>query len=203
MGAPRANAYEQGRTVEAQGIALMRPFLRDNGVNFMLINDNTLGRTLGKAHGDMIWDIRQPCTVEIKTERRDSPNFFIEMWSNKLTRNRADFHRLGHTAGWIYSCHAMFLAWVFLETQKLHVVDLFDLHVYLFGQNGSHQHAYDYPEKTQGIYAQENEPWGRCVKISDLRDAIGVASFDLKQLQLFDDDRAIIDIGLPLKKRPV
>lgn len=71
------------------------------------------------------------------------------------------------TPGWVMTCKAKYLFYYFLKSDELYVVLFQALKHWAFEQGNIQL----YPEKLQNKHKQENDTWGWCVPITDLRNA--------------------------------
>ena len=187
------NAFDYGKSVEAQGHALLLPYIRSQAYEgrFVVANKGPLAPHIQQTMGDVLVNT-DPDTVwgvELKTERKKRPNLFIETWSNKNLRNRESRRKHGYKLGWLITLQADVLFYLFLDTRKLYIANLFKLQQWLLTVDPStHRPPMDqYPEKSPSI-DQPNDTWGRCVPIAHIERAIGMRRVQLDQLPLFRDD---------------
>lgn len=171
------NAFNIGQEVESRGLDALLPFLRHRSFNgqFTLTYKGALAKMLQQTVGDLLMNVanKGPDTVfsvEIKCEERNAhDNLFLETWSNRGFSPRRP--------GWMVTNQADFLWWYFLESDELLVFNFRSLWNWALvdPQQNTRRGAgrmYDFPEKTQGKYEQQNLTAGRCVPIGVLADEV-------------------------------
>lgn len=85
--------------------------------------------------------------IEVKAEQKKiSPYFFIETWSNKSRK----------TFGWLYTIKADYLFYLFLKEMCLYCITVSDL-------KKVKTYSYCYTEVEQKKYTQLNDTWGLLV----------------------------------------
>lgn len=109
-------------------------------------------------------------TVEVKTERRHTGNLFIETWSNRTveTEMRRD--------GWVFTLHADWLVYVFLDCEIAYLMPLLKLKEWCLIEGN----AYLYPEKTVHLSLdgkQRNTTIGHPVPIAAMRAPVGIHAY--------------------------
>lgn len=170
------NAFDSARLVEAEGIAILRPFLdeRANG-RLIMLDKGPLARALQQTTGDAIFQCPKgrAWSVEIKTEKEHTGNLFLESWSNRNLENADSHAERGSTLGWFLTNRADLLMYYFLGTDQLYVLDFFKLKRWAF----TGWRILRYPERQQRRSEQLNDSWGWCVPIADLDYVLGERSF--------------------------
>jgi len=186
------NAFNQGRIVEAKGMAVLAPFLeeRANG-KLVLFDKGALAKAMQESVGDAIFTACDGSarSVEVKTEERFTGNLFLETWSNRNLSERGSYVCRGNNPGWLFKSSSELLFYYFLTNDRLYVFDLFRLKQWAFvspGGLGFDGRLSDFREVPQGRYSQLNETRGRIVPLEVLREEVGYRLFYPKQLHLFE-----------------
>jgi hypothetical protein len=154
------NAFDDARTIEERSMVIMRPFIEQRAFNgqYVVTSKGPLARDLQKSAGDFLYNKGDGSTVygaELKCEESNKyGNFFLETWSN-LSR---------FTPGWMLTLQTDVLLYHFLNEDELYVIPFRKLRVWAFQRTC----IYDYPERGQKKYHQNNDTWGRCVPIDVL-----------------------------------
>lgn len=202
------NAYEATRVVEADAFERLKPYLRQEASNFVMIDKGPLAKFLQGEVGDIMLNKRgsnKLLSVELKSERTHTGNLFLETWSNKNLENmqhRADY---GMNPGWLHKSRADLLFYYFLDTDQLYIAQMFALQRWAFGSRSSPQaNLYAsrladptarieyfedwYPEVFQKKYAQTNDTWGRLVPVKTLMRNMEppMKVVTVRQLDMFD-----------------
>jgi hypothetical protein len=186
--------YELARTVEARGMAILLPFLRERSDGqFVLFEKGSLARALQETLGDAVLRAKDGSarSAEVKIENTHTGNLFLEVWSNRNLEVREEHIRFGSNVGWLYKSVADLLLYYFLEVDRLYVIDLFRLQQWAFKSTnniGRPGRIWDYPEVPQGKYRQRNETIGRLVPLSVISSEVGYRLFNPKQLPLFPEN---------------
>jgi hypothetical protein len=190
------NGFQGARAIEAKGMAVLEPFLMEKSDGrLVLLEKGPLARVLQESLGDGILQAGaggRSWSVEIKVEQTDSPNLFLETWSNRNLESRESHIERGSTPGWMLKLRADLLLYYFLDSDRLYVFDLFRLQRWAFGHKASARDGqiYRFPEKLQGRWQQLNDTWGRCVPLTVLRDEVGYRLVNPRQLPLFPEEDA-------------
>lgn len=170
------NAFNNARLVEAEGLAILRPFLdeRANG-RLIMLDKGPLARALQQTTGDCIFQCPKgrAWSVEVKTEEKHTGNLFLESWSNRNLENPDDQALIGSNPGWMLKLRCDLLMYYFLNTDQLYVLDFFKLRQWAFKD----WHIAEFPERPQGKRVQANDAWGWCVPIHVLRRTLGPCHF--------------------------
>ena len=173
------NSFDRARLVEAETLDLVLPFIEAKAMDgrYVVTDKGRLARTLQATVGDALFnDLNGRIVgVEIKGEQSErSGNLFLETWSN-----RARF-----TRGWLYSLQTDLLFYGFLDTRHLYVVSFRKLREWCFCHPGARGDEFpgriwDFKEKRQGRYEQQNDTWGRCVPLEVLQREVGIRRYFL------------------------
>lgn len=110
--------------------------------------------------GDLLVKTRdgKQFSIEVKTEHSNKHgNFFFELWSNRKWGMQKP--------GWMITCKANYLAYLFLDDCKLYMIQTEKLWTWLF-ENGVYRR---YPEKEQNKNSQFNITTGIVVPIQDVK----------------------------------
>lgn len=197
------NAFKCASLVEAKGMAVLGPFLKERSDGrLVLLDKGPLARALQQeSFGDAILRAKDGSarSVEIKCEDRHTGNLFLETWSNKNLDSRDDYSRYGPNPGWLMTSRADLLFYYFLDVDRLYVIDMLKLKRWAFGHyQGKYQRGgriSDFREEPQGKYVQANDTWGRLVPLEVLAREIpskegGYRLFYPKQLEFFETELA-------------
>jgi hypothetical protein len=174
------NAFADATKVEKRAMGDLIPFLEAAATvdKFILTQGGRASQYIQKVMGDILINCSagKLWTIEIKAEEENRHgNFFLETWSN----------RSRFTPGWMFTSHADWLFYYFLEEKELFTMDFSKLKMWAFltlGQNGNAGCLWDYPEKKQNKRTQLNDTWGRCVPISILKQNLDIRIYNLKEL---------------------
>jgi hypothetical protein len=187
------NAFSEARTVEAEALFYLRPFIQEksNG-QFVLCEKGPLAQFLQETIGDALMfhaAADKMVSVEIKAERDHTGNLFLETWSNRNLKDKANRAAAGLNPGWMKKLRADLLFYYFLDKDVLYIFDLFKLQRWAFVSpskiHGSPaRRIYDFEEKPQGRYQQRNDTWGCVVPLSVLYDEVGCQDVNPRQLAL-------------------
>lgn len=166
------NAFDSARGVEAQGMAVLLPYLQEMSDGRVVVTSKgTLAKWLQESVGDVVlMDGEEFRAVEIKVERKKTGNVFLETWSNRNLERKADHANRGQTPGWTMKIRSDLLFYYFLDSDWLFSFDVFELKRWLFG-NGEVLGAWGsgrYRELCQRRYTQMNDTWGLLAPIADL-----------------------------------
>lgn len=145
-------AWTEANGVEAQGQRLFEPWLASTFPEYFKVTH----KEFQKLGCDYLANYKgQQLKFDLKVEKRKSPNLFLETWSNRSRR----------THGWMhYFPGPEWLAYLFLETADLYVIDFKALQCWFFDDGACRR----YQEKCQGQYDQKNDTWGAIVPIQDI-----------------------------------
>lgn len=169
-------SFDKCRMVEAEGLAILGPFLdaKADG-RLVMLDKGPLARALQETTGDCIFQGPEgrAWSVEIKTEEQHTGNLFLESWSNRNLTEPASHISRGMNPGWMFKNRADLLMYYFLDTDQLYVMDFFKLKRWAF----LYWAVVDYPERPHGKRVQLNDAWGWCVPVSVLKRELGDRSF--------------------------
>lgn len=185
-------AFDEARGVEAQGMAILLPFLKQRAHDGQLVltSKGRMARYLQEVVGDLMFnsDAETLWSVEVKIERRATGNFFIETWSNKNLEDRSSHSERGSNVGWLHKLRADLLFYYFIDSDELYVIDLFKLQQWAFC-NGPRGGGYleRYVERPQAKYSQPNGTYGRLVPVDDIRREVGFKKLFPRQIELLDE----------------
>jgi hypothetical protein len=174
------SAYDVCRAIEQKGFERLRPFLSEAGKGYVLNSKSRLATYLQKPHGDGILEVDFGCTltVEIKVEEATKRNLFLETLSNMNLRDKGNHFSHGMEPGWMYTSRADLLLYLFLQSDRLFILDFFKLKKWFFGYQLSKNHRnYErFPEVPQTKYSQINDTYGRLVALKDIHAEVGYIS---------------------------
>lgn len=185
------NAFDDARTVEARGLAILEPFLRRSAHDghYVMTSKGALARFIQDTCGDAFFnsDSEKLWSVEIKVEEEDKhSNFFLETWSNRNLESRASNTERGSNPGWMLKQRADFLFYYFLQSDELYIIPLFKLQRWAFRHDGGHPRIDAFEEKRQSKRWQANDTWGRCVPISVVQAEVGFRKVYPQQVEMFE-----------------
>jgi hypothetical protein len=130
------SAYEAALEVERRAKERLKPFLRDHadGGTFIDVSPgNPLGMLVQKQWGDyLIAKNSKLISFELKADVNDSNRICIEVWSNLNFPNYPSYLQRGHSLGWSLSTRAMTLGYYWFKTDRLVLIDLFELQCWAF-----------------------------------------------------------------------
>ena len=182
------NGFHSAKRIEAQGMAMLWPFLREQAHDGQLVvtNKGPLARHLQETIGDVILntDAERFYTVEVKIEAKYTGNLFLELFSNRNLDERSSNAERGINVGWLFKLRAELLLYYFVETDDLYLIPLYRLQRWAFGSGDVPGKIWRYPQKRQSKYQQLNDTWGWIVPISDI-DAAICKNVKARQLSLF------------------
>lgn len=184
------NAFDNARLVEAESLAILRPFLEDySSGTYWVSAKGPLARCFQEQHGDVLFTDGggRMRSVELKAERKHTGNLFLETWSNRNFDDRESFLRLGSNPGWMCKLRADYLFYHFLDVDSLYILNLWNLQRWAFGCRGSKANIYRYPEVIQQQREQANSTVGRLTSLADLKSANLVKVFHPKQAELWPE----------------
>lgn len=185
------NAFDSARAVEAQSLAILLPYLKERAYDgrLVLTSKGVLARHLQERVGDIILntDAETFYTIELKAERRETGNLFLEDWSNLNLDSRQSHADRGSNPGWLVKSTAQLLMYHFLDADTLHIFDMFKLQRWAFGSGESEPHIYAYRRQRQNQRAQANDTWGRLVPVAILHREIGGKKLRPKQIEMFGE----------------
>lgn len=188
------SGWTDARKVEAEAWRYLQPFFEAEAHGLLLTDKGRAARFLQETLGDLLFRSRRDgrlYSVELKCERRASPNLFLETWSNRNLEDRDAHIARGSNHGWLSKCRADLLFYYFIETDSLYVFDLFKLKRWALRDRNLER----FPEKAQAKYDQLNDTHGVCVPLSVLETAVGYRLIHPRQLSfwqepVFDGDAA-------------
>lgn len=184
------NAFDNARLVEAESLAILKPFLEDySGGTYWISAKGPLARCFQEQHGDVLFtdNSGRMRSVELKAERRHTSNLFLETWSNRNFDDRDSFLRRGSNPGWLSKLRADYLFYHFLDVDALYILNLWKLQRWAFGCRENKANIYLYPEVAQHQREQANCTVGRIVKLVALKDAGLVKVFHPRQAELWPE----------------
>ena len=165
------NAFNEARRVEGRGMVEVLDFFgKRETVKTVLPISFTPSKTtsvLHKEYGDIYVERVDGVsfTVEVKTDEvgHKTGNFFLEEWSNTEPM----------THGWMHYCKAEYLAYYFIESKMLYVMDFNELKKWAFVTKSDTTNVYGgemrrYPTRSQDRYGQLNKPQGHIVPVAIL-----------------------------------
>lgn len=189
------NAFARTRTVEARGIAVLEPYLKETAYDgrFVMLNRGAMARSLQLSAGDAIMnsDADRFWTLEIKVEEENRHgNLFLETFSNKNLNDRVKHANHGTNVGWMLHSRADLLLYYFLSSDDLYVLDLFPLQQWAFGHRDADGNIWTsgFRERPQSKYEQLNDTWGVCVPIGQIPACARVRHRHVKQIPLFEEE---------------
>lgn len=184
------NAFDAARTIEAESLGILRPFLEEySHGHYMISGKGPLARALQAQCGDILFNDRSDRlrSVELKAERRHTGNLFLEIWSNRNFAQRDKFLEHGAKIGWLFSNRADTLFYHFLDNGVLYILDMWQLQRWAFGHGDNRANIWSYAQRPQSKYGQMNETVGCLVPLSDLKAAGFVKVFHPKQAELWPE----------------
>lgn len=187
------SGYQSSCAVEAEGMAILLPYLEERTERLVLNLKGPLSRHLQLVAGDAIVNIKDSLrSIEIKVERRHTGRLFLETWSNRNLEDKDSHGSHGSNPGWLFHTRADVLLYYFLDTDDLYAVNIFSLKRWCFGYRDLPAHLYEYDEIPQKKYAQMNDTHGRCVPIEKLQRELKAAfkHCKVKQLSLLEQSGA-------------
>lgn len=164
------SAFDLCRRVEAQGLALLRPFIEEEGKDtYWITAGGPLARLFQKEHGDLLFTARDDCaySVEIKIQQKPGDRLALEYWSNRNLNDRESYRQRGNTLGWLHTCRADFLFYYVIGNDTLFILNLWRLQRWAFGCDGGKPHIYKYDLLPPRI-PQPNRTLNYCVPVVDL-----------------------------------
>jgi len=154
-------------SVEAKGFKAIKPWLDENYDFHLDTKRFPRSDLVQPVYGDfLLFNEWEACFAEMKVEQRYTRNFFIERWSNRKRR----------TDGWIWKLRCSLLLYVFLDVNRLYVINM----PYL------QKHAFNYwepywTERMQKKHQQLNDTWGWIVPVDHVMFVAGLMEVDLNQ----------------------
>ncbi len=150
------NSFDRGRHIEKKGAAMIAPLLRQWAGDGRLFNNMDAPPEQQRRDGDfLIVRGGRRIKIEFKTELENKyQNFFFETFSN-LKRG---FER----KGWIYTCKADGLLYLFQKTRELYAIEWPRCQPWLL------DNILEFKERNQSKYNQMNVTVGRPVPIARL-----------------------------------
>lgn len=190
------DAFTSARTVEAQSLAILRPFIREYSESgFVLIEKSPLARSLQETIGDILFNHKKMgrmVSVELKAEQKHTGNLFLETWSNLNVANDVSFEERGSNPGWLIKLHPTLLFYHFLDVDRLYVFRFHRLAQWAFGLRSKSNpdgasRIHDFREVAQAKYQQKNRTVGHLVPVSVLAEEVGFHLANPQQLCLFPE----------------
>ncbi len=187
------NVFDKAQRVELNSLEILLPFLRMNCYKgqFVVTSKGQSSKFLQRTVGDFLVNKSETevVAIELKTEKKETGNLFLEVWSNR------DFDRRKH--GWMHTLMADVLWYYFIDTDNLYVLNFRELWRWAFVERNIER----YREVEQKSYNQLNKTYGRIVPIKDIEKAIKVKTYnpksDLHRLELEDEKKEGKLITLP------
>jgi hypothetical protein len=184
------NAFDSARMVEAESLAILKPFLEDySSGSYWISAKGPLAKCFQEQHGDVLFvdTTGTMKSVEMKAERKHTGNLFMEIWSNRNFDDRSSFLDRGCNPGWLSKLRSDYLFYHFLDRDTLYILNLWKLQRWAFGCRDGRAHIYDreYSEVVQRRHEQRNITVGRLVPLADLKSAGLVKVFFPKQSELW------------------
>lgn len=173
-----ANSFDQTKMVEAESRRIIEPLLElhTNG-RYVYTDKGRLSKEFQRRYGDVLVNMAQRgdmLSVEMKAERKETGNLFLELFSNG---SRYNF-------GWMAHSDADLLFYHFLDSDALYITDMQWLRSWFwFGigptrKNGSqriHRPGFvRFEMKRQKTYSQMNDTWGCPVSVMVIKDEVGL-----------------------------
>ncbi len=149
------------RWLEARGAVFQGRMVRTDKGRISLFLQRSVGDILYNS------DRYTVLSIEVKTERRGSPNLFLEMWSNAKDEMR--------TPGWMVTLDADWLFYYFAESNLLCTVNFQKLKRWALDG----RRIYAFPERDQVTNQQRNRTVGRIVPIAVLQREVGLKTHPL------------------------
>lgn len=168
-----SNAFDQACRVETASREIIEPLLeRHTDGRFVYTDKGRLAREFQAKYGDLlIQDKRnkEMLAVEMKAERKSSPNLFLEIFSNGSR----------YKPGWMLGNEADLLFYHFLDADELYIIKLPDLKNWFWFGRGpvvrtnipSIQYLpawMRFKHKQQKQYNQMNDTWGVLVPVETI-----------------------------------
>lgn len=179
--------YASSLFVEAEGKAILRPYLEERSDGLVMLTKGRLAQWLQCQIGDAVANARgllaandgETVSVEIKTERKHTGNLFLETWSNRNLDSRDNYYRCEPKPGWFVTLRASQLLYYFLDTDTLYCIDMFALKRWAFGwlpADGVERQAniYRFPLR-KAKCDQLNQTYGYLVPVEVLNEKLGRA----------------------------
>jgi hypothetical protein len=183
------NGFYSASAVEAEGMAILLPYLEERTDRLVLNLKGPLARHLQLVTGDALVNIADELrSIEIKVERRHTGRLFLETWSNRNLEDKVGHASHGSNPGWLFHTRADVLLYYFLDTDDLYAVSVFALKRWCFGYADKPAQIYQWEEVPQKKYSQMNDTHGRCVPIERLQRDLGKGfkHCKVKQLSLLE-----------------
>lgn len=180
------NGFDQARTVEHRGMAILLPYLKERASGFVLTNKGPMAKALQREAGDVIFntEIDMVWAVEVKVEEKRRDTVFLETWSNRNLESRQGYAERPSTRGWLDHLRSDLLWYYFLESDDLFCWNLYKLKRWAFGHGDTEGRIYAFPEKRRRKYGQLNDTLGRCVPIAVLAEECPYRHAKPRQLSL-------------------
>jgi len=170
------------RRIEALGLKMAERFLERHGADYILVEGGQTAKFLQQIAGDIIARMpknRRFWAIEVKTERENRwGNIFIEWFSNRNLEDRNSHGCRGTSMGWFAELRSDLLWYQFLDSQEIHIFDLFALQRWALwtppeDREQRHPRIFQYNLKPEGITNQKNDTWGFCVPQKDIATIAG------------------------------
>ena len=164
---PPTNGFIEASAVGKSGVLDLLPLVEYHSYQgrFVLTDKGNISAFLQKTIGDIAFNCKNQMVwgIEVKTERKSTGNFFLELWSNRSRQ----------TQGWMHTLTTDFLWYYFLDSKILHSIYFKKLQEWAF-VNGRIER---FPLRKQNSYRQLNDTWGALVPITVIENEIGLKKF--------------------------
>lgn len=187
------NGFDQARTVEAEAMFRLRPYLREQSDGqFVLIEKSPLAPVLQETIGDVMLNHRKTgrlVSVEVKAERKFTGNLFLEAWSNLNANDEGSWEARGSNPGWLLKLHPTLLFYYFLDVDRLFIFRAHRLFRWAFCQPSKSgavaaTRIHDFRRVVQQRYEQRNDTHGHIVDLATLAAEVGYQEVSPRQLAL-------------------
>lgn len=173
-----SNAFDQACRVETASREIIEPLLeRHTDGHFVYTDKGRLAKEFQAKYGDLLIQEKrgkEMLAVEMKAERKSSPNLFLEIFSNGSR----------YKPGWMLGNDADLLFYHFLDADDLYIIKLQDLKSWFWFGRGpvrrdGTKHQYlpafmRWKHKQQKQYNQMNDTWGVLVPIEYIALEVGL-----------------------------
>ena len=164
---PQNNGFREACKIGDSGIIELLPLVKCRSYQgrFVLTNKGNISAFLQKSIGDIAFNCKNQKIwgIEVKTERKTTGNFFLELWSNRSRQ----------TPGWMHTLITDFLWYYFQDSKTLYSIQFKKLQDWAFTKDK----IYQFPLKQQKAYQQFNDTWGALVPISLVQNEVGIKKF--------------------------
>jgi len=187
------NGFDQARTVEAEAMFRLKPFLREHSDGqFVLLDKGPLAPLLQETLGDVLFNhskMGRLVAVEVKAEEKFTGNFYLETWSNLNAGEPAAWEGRGSNPGWLLKIHPTLLFYYFLAVDRLYIIRAHRLFRWAFctpslsGLVGATR-IHDFRRAPQRKYSQRNDTHGHLVDVAVIDAEVGFQVVNPRQLAL-------------------